>query len=168
MAADSTTQPPRAAYHVAALTHIGLMALIAALVAFVLYTSRPRRLAAKVALPFSMTPPRVEPGEFFTITVDYPARPVVDHAYLRVVCYSTLRTVLWKRYSGGAFFAQRDDSAPPGVQRLLFKGRFPSEAELWSNDVNPYATWIWRIEASSLAGGIERNHSFEVLGREPK
>lgn len=115
-----------------------------------------------------MTPPRVQPGEHFTFTFDLPAAPAVEHAYVQVVCYSSLRTMLWRQHASGAFFGQRDTAAPAGVQRLVFKGRFPSEAELWSNDVDPYATWIWRIEASARRAGSEWTHSFDVPGRETK
>ncbi len=165
MAADSTSAARRGAYDVAALAHLGLIALIAAILAFVVYTGRPRRSRAQTMIPFSMTPPRVELGEYFTIVLDFPASPKVEHAHVRVACYSAVRTVLWKQWSGGAFFAQRDDSAPADMQRLVFKGRFPSEAELWSSDVDPYAQWIWRIEASAQRGGAEWTRSFDVADR---
>lgn len=153
------------AYDVAALAHLGLIALITGIVAFVIYTSRPRRPRSQPTIPFSMNPPRVQPGEYFTFALDLPASPAVENVYVQVVCYSAVRTVLWKQFSSGAFFAHRDDTAPEGIQRLVAKGRFPSEADLWSNDVDPYTRWIWRVEVSGRRNGAEWTHSFDVPGR---
>lgn len=105
------------------------------------------------------------PGEYFTFTLDFPAAPEVEQVYIQVACYSAVRTVLLKQYSGGAFFAQRDSSAPAAIQRFTGKGRFPSEAELFSHDVDPYGKWTWRVEVAGRRSGADWVRSFDVPGR---